>query len=189
VIGLEGACQLVTDRLEAALPGKTAELRTRLGAQPDDLPDVITVIPHELARLELEQWPAVMVVGQNLEQMVRDDVEADGTTWLCTYRLRVWVWARGNDFGHTDRIRKRLTLAVRELLMQLRRLAADGQIDDRSIAESYSDLDVDNAGATIGGSWLEFLLVTRETLGTIPIAGLADDVVLDTGALPQHPAL
>lgn len=188
--GLEGACELVADRLRTALPAKTEELRDRLSvADPVDLPDVAVVYPHEIAPIPLEEWPAVMVVGQTLERMTRDDVEAIGTHWLCTYRIRVYVWSRGEGFAHTDRIRKRLTLATREVLMQLRKVTGRAQLDDSSMGESYSDLDVDQADATIGGAYLEFLLVVQEVLGTVPTKGVFETPVIDTASLPPHPAL
>jgi hypothetical protein len=190
VNGLESACQLVAQRLRTALPAKTEEMRGRLSvADPADLPDVAVVYDHELGHIPLEEWPAVMVVGQTLERMTRDDVKADGTYWLCTYRIRVYVWARGEGFGHTDRIRKRLTLAVREVLMQLRKVTGNAQLDDSSMGESYSDLDVDQADATVGGAYLEFLLVVQEVLGTVPTKGVVETPVIDTAFLPPHPAL
>lgn len=188
--GLEGACRVVAEHLAAALPGKTAELRTRLAVtNPIDLPDVALVLDHDEAPIPLEGWPAVMVVGQNLESMIRHEVAATGTDWLCTYRLRVFVWSRGDSFPHTDHIRKRLTLAVREVLMQQRKITAAAHVDDKSLTESYSDLDVDDAGATIAGAFLELNLVTLETLGTVPTKGVADDLIIDTGTIPPHPAL
>jgi hypothetical protein len=165
-------------------------MRARIAvADPADLPDVAVVYAHELGHIPLEEWPAVMVVGQALDRMTRDDVAADGTYWLCTYRIRVYVWARGDGFGHTDLVRKRLTLAVREVLMQLRKVTGNAQLDDSTMAESYSDLDVDQADATIGGAYLEFQLVVREVLGTVPTKGVVETPVIDTGTLPPHPAL
>ncbi|KWW97402.1 hypothetical protein LI90_4374 (plasmid) [Carbonactinospora thermoautotrophica] len=188
--GLEGACTLLADRLRAALPGKTAELRTRYGADPAALPDVVTVEPHDVDQLGVEQWPAVLVVGQETRGIRPVDVGPTSEVYQVRYALRVFVWARGDGYAQTDTLRKRLTLGVRELLLTRRLLAPAGRVEPSSLAESYSDLARDEAGRTIGGAFIAVEVTLEETLTSeTPPVGMVDTVSVDTGSLPPHPAL
>lgn len=191
--GMEGATRLLADRLRDRLPAKTAALRARYGVTElaaESLPDFVTVDHRERIRLGLEEWPACLVVGQETRRIRRDDRGPTATTFTARYNLRVFVMVRAAVDADADLARKRLTLAVRELLLEQGTLGAAGTVDETSLTESYSDLARDDTDATVAGAFIAVDVVLEESLTglTAPVGTVAAATV-DTGALPQHPAL
>jgi hypothetical protein len=190
--GMEGAVALIVDRMTPALATKTAELRERYDVNPDTeghlLPDFHTVAAYNRARLGVEEWPALLVSGLNTETMRRSDQPG---IWLCQYRLRGFIWVRGEDGTGVQLAQHRLTLAVRELLMERRTLTEDAMVDDASLRESYSELARDDNQETVAGAYVEFLLWVSETLADAdkPPLGQVEETQIDTAHLPPHPAL
>jgi hypothetical protein len=163
MIGIEGAIDLIVARLSTEMPAKVAEVAARY----TDAATVNLRAPNLYAsslyeRLELAQYPAVEVAP-------RDDglpYQLDQTQGLLAlrvaYSVRVYLTERGNGYPQVDARRKRLTLAVREVLFSTSALQASpqawidartvrssyfgvGTIDEkdmRSIAATYTDLDV-----------------------------------------------
>lgn len=186
--GLEGACDTVTSYLTTGLPGKTAQLRQRYSATAEQLPDVTTVLGHDVDDLGIEEWPAVLVVGQNMTSAVLLEEDDDGDElYRCTYRLHVYVFVRGPSYAGTDALRKRLTLGVRELLLVRPGLAPDVQADRTSLTESYSDLALDEQSRTVGAAYIRVDVTVEESLDPEVAAVRADAVVVDTANLPPHP--
>jgi hypothetical protein len=187
--GLEGATALVKARLEARMPDKVAEIVTRLGIDPKDLPRPGLVAAEDRPRLDPGDWPALMVVGLEAPQFrlvaVLDGADEE---YQVSYRLRVYVWIRASGFEEVERQRARMMLGVREALLEKRTLAdAEGaRVDPSSMRESYSDLAVERESRSVGGAYLEFLLVLTETL---TVADLATAASVDITGLPPHPAL
>lgn len=192
--GVEDAARLVADRLADRLPGKVDEMRARYGATVDVLPDVVTVDAFDRQRLPVEAWPAVLVVGQETRGMAPARVTGAGETFEVRYALRVYVWARAGDEAATDTARKRYALAVRELLIGGRVIDVDGDgrpagwADPLSLVESYSDLAVDDSGATVAGAYVGVDVILVESVPGDPVGEVAT-VNVDTAALPPHPAL
>lgn len=194
--GIEGAITTVVDRLKAALPAKTVQLRERYGIDPTTqghlLPDVVTVDRYNRAQLALEEWPAVLVAGLNTPSMRRADVGGGLSKWLVRYDLRAFVWIRADDQVTVELVRGRLTLALRELLLARRTMTGSLMVDDTTLAESYSELmDDDENQGTIGAAYIAFSVWVEESLDD-EIAGygdVAEQPRLDTATLPPHPAL
>lgn len=186
--GLEGACDAVTGYLTAGLPAKTAQLRERYAVTAEQLPDVTTVLPHDVDNLGIEQWPAVLVIGQNMTGAVLLDVDDAGDElYRCTYRLHVYVFARGPSYAGTDALRKRLTLGVRELLLVQPGPAPQVLVDRTTLTESYSDLALDEQSRTVGAAYIRVDVTVEESLNPEVAAVRADAVVVDTANLPPHP--
>lgn len=189
--GMEGAVSTVVDRLKTALPAKTVQLRARYEIDPDTdgdkLPNVITVAPYNRARLGVEEWPAVLVAGQETPTMRRAD---QPTIWLVTYKLRAFVWVRGDSSEQVELVRQRLTLAVRELLLERKTMTDSLMVDDSSLRESFSELARDDNQATVAASYVEFNAWVQETLDDA-VAGYGPlaEANIDTANLPPHPAL
>lgn len=189
--GMEGAIATVVERMTAALPGKTTQLRTRYDVDPetegDQLPDVVTIAPYNRARLGVEEWPAVLIAGQETPNMRRAD---QPTIWLVTYKLRAFVWVRGDSGETVELVRQRLTLAVRELLLERKTMTDTLMVDDSSLRESFSELARDDTNATVAASYIEFNAWVQEELAdAIPAYGTVEDTQVDTANLPPHPAL
>jgi hypothetical protein len=195
--GLEGAIVTAITRLKAALPVKTAELRTRYDVDDETeghlLPDVIRVEAFDQVQLGVEEWPAVLVAGLTTPAMELHVVRPGKQVWKVRYQLRAFVFVRASDAPTVVLVRNRLTLAVREILLQRTQLTSNLVVDPRSLEESYSELAVDEEDQqTIGGAWIGFQAVAVEELDDVdqpPTGDLDSRPTLDTGVLPPHPAL
>jgi hypothetical protein len=166
--GLEEAAGAVASVLTLRLPAALTALEARLDLEPGSVERPQLVSPHDLGRIPLESWPAVLVVGQQLEDLRRLDVDVLGTVYLVRYRLRVYALARGDDEASTDLARKRLTLAAREVLLGYQALRdAGGSVDERSLRESYSDVEREPDGATVAGAYLELVVALEERLDAV----------------------
>lgn len=198
--GLEGAEDLVQTFLEARMPAKLVQLRARLGLAEGVLPDVAKwetgPIPRET--LAIDDYPFVTVIGQ--EQTAAGELErgadqGDGTTadtYRMRYRLRVFLWARGDTFQLTGDRRNRLTLAATELLLENIALGVDyAAVDPLSLRASYSDVVPDDELRTIAAAYLELTLAMAEQV-VYTGQGTTDDSEVDVSATPAgepHPAL
>lgn len=195
MIGLEGATALLTTRLRAAVPVKLRQLEQRLGLTDHELADPTVVAGFTLDRLPLEAWPALEVIGRTVDSpLARVDVDDAGMPiYAVRYGFRVFSWSRGDDYEPTDTARKRYGLAILEVLAGQLVLDPDtGYVDHLSLAQAYSDISVDPAGATIGGAWTDAVLVLLETVPPPPgyePRGVVHTYGVDTTALPPHPAL
>lgn len=219
MIGPEGAAELAAAWLELRVPYRLAGIEARLELEgPARLGRPALVLPHDRLRLAVEEWPAILVVAQALRRLGPVEVRPEvGDVYRATYGLRVFAWVRDEDEAATDLRRKRYLLAIREALLE--RLTMTGAplpsaggiaspaitTDALSLAESYSDLVVDDAGATIAGAWLDVDVIVEERLDNAPVdldgtpapdpepVELVDVTVTalprDTAALPPHPAL
>lgn len=191
MIGVEGAVQLVAERIADALPGKIEELRDRLGVDAATLPDPQLIVAQETPELRMEQYPAVMIVAQETRSIGRAEINDDGyESFFIRYAVRAYVWARGQQASDTDLVRKRYTLAVRELLLARNLLAPAAAADPTTMVESYSEIGVDeDQRATIAAAFIGFDLVTEETLQPAPDAPDAPLGTVATTVVEIHPAL
>jgi hypothetical protein len=136
-------------------------------------------------RLEGDEWPAVLVVGQNLLRQKRIDVTGEGSVYLRTYRIRVYLFARGSSFEQTSRTRYALVLAAVEALMADQTLGDPNvTVDEDSIRESYSDVDTPpKSRRSIAAAFIECDATIQE-VRTVPDLGEADLITVEL-----HPAL
>lgn len=187
--GPDAAATLLADHLEAKVPDKVHELEERLELAPGtvELPGLYTA--EDRPQLAIEEWPAVLVIPREAELTVVDVIEAS-TVYRVTYRLRVYLFARAQEFADTSRLRHRLMLAVREVLLGKLDLGdPDAAIDASRYRESYSDVDVDPRDQrSIAGAYAELSLILEETMTTdlLRQGPLTPEV---TGEPLPHPAL
>jgi hypothetical protein len=164
MLGTEGAVALVVARLQTEMPAKVTEVAGRYHDTA-----AVNVRPPKLyaesmyERLELAQYPAVEVASRD-DGIPDFNSQAQGVEnyWIA-YSLRVYVTERGQTYQQVEARRRRLTLAVREVLFSTPELQAGpprvwinprsirssyfgigtiNESDSRSIAATYTDLDV-----------------------------------------------
>ncbi len=166
MIGPEGVAQLLATRLAEAVPARLTDLELRLDLPANSLPRPSLVLPRDTFDLALNDYPALLVIPQEVRSMARSDVGDDGgETFRVRYAVRVYIWARGEHEQDADLCRKRLTLAAREVLLDRSLLGPDGAIDPTTLIESYSDIAVDEKlAATVAASYLGVDLVFEEDL-------------------------
>lgn len=199
--GAEQARKLLRDRLEAAMPDKLAELTARYVLPPPaepGTPDIPGTLPPvrgwfagERFAIPAGSWPAIFVTRLTTPRITVADVDAGTgrTLWKVTYRLRVYVYANGQDADDvTDKV-DRYTLAVRELLLIDLNLGDDAaSIDPNSLLESYSGVEPEQNGRTVGASYLELDLALAELADATRPPGAPPDVAMAHGTVTVHPA-
>lgn len=202
MLGPEGTAELARTWLAAALPARLAAIATRLNVPAGTLPPPSTVAAYDRARLAVEEWPAVVVEVENLRKLeLIDVVDQAGELYRTTYAARLYVWVRGDGYAEVDLVRKRYTLAVREVCLANKSLrpfrigtAVDNApiaVDPASIRESLSPELTDDTGRTIAGAFLDLDLITLELLTGPPSLGTVNVTRVDERPLPPvaHPAL
>lgn len=203
MIGPEGAAQALTEQLEAQLPAKLAELRTRLTVEEADLPDPGLVEPHDRIRRPIEAYPAVLVLVTGLGSLTPvDRPDSLPEVWVARYPFRIYLWLRGEYEDATDLLRKRYVLAVREVLLARRVLATAVQgdsgiripagdtpaIDPIALREDYSPIALDENGATVAAAYVEAACLIAESVEPDPVLGTAGTLTVEEVPL-AHPAL
>lgn len=209
MIGPEGAANALAELLTEHLADQAARVVDRLEVHDEDatrlersyyVPQRIE--PRQLLDLPIDHWPAFLVVARRLTRLKPVDVSAaaasaSATVFAATYELRVFTYARGLDDATTDLARKRLTLAVRETLLEHLAFTVTvggeqvaGTIDPLSIAEEYSDIGYDEElAATIAASQTDLTATLEEVTPLAVEAPVAEDpAAVDLAAIP-HPAL
>lgn len=186
--GPEDAATLVVSRLEAKLPTQLAAIETARGLAANTIPRPVTYLPHDLPQLPTDVTPAVLVVVQDTPD-VSGREPGDGTLrWDVTYRMRIYVFARGQGYRDTDQHRKRLVLGVRQTLLAEPAVGEDAHVVPSRWRESYSDVVAEDRSRSLAGAYLEANVVLAETL---PLAswGTVATTLVEEGLLAPHPAL
>lgn len=191
--GMRAAKAAVAARLEARVPGLLGELAADEALAIGDgdgqvaLPKLYAT--HEAPQLTLDQWPAIVVVGQETTGLRPvDTIDTDtelAEVWEGTYLLRLFTFARAQTFAQVSADRDRLVLAVRQVLLERPSLddALGARIVPGSIRESYSDVMPDELGRSVAAAFLEVSLDLTETIARPRLATVL-------GAEPTgHPAL
>ncbi|HVL32573.1 MAG TPA: hypothetical protein VM600_03225 [Actinomycetota bacterium] len=164
MLGPEAAANAIAKLLEGNVPTKIVALRARLGLAVDDLESPREYLAHDEPELALDRWPAVLVVPQGMSSIQLVDVVDGASVYECTYQLRTFVFYREQDFTATARGRDRLTLAVREVILESLSAGTSGaRIDPTSLRESYSETDREDA-RTIAGAYVDLDLTLTESL-------------------------
>lgn len=195
--GPEYAAAQVADYLIGRVPVKLTQLAERLGVDVLWAPNLI--VGHDVPTLGLEQWPAVLILPQRTTGMtLLAAAEGGGQAWRVTYQLEALAWVRGEDTVAVEALKHRYALAVRECLLEHTMLpGGDLSIDPASLVESYSPTDSDPNGGVVAGASCGFTVTVDENLAD-PVPGhgqtqavnvYSEALVLDTDAVPQHPAL
>lgn len=188
--GPDDAARLVAGRLERRVPLKLIELEGRLGLPPATIDRPRLYAAEERPQIELDLWPAIIVVPREADLILTDRVSGS-ETYDVNYRLRVYAFARGETFEETSTARHRLALAVREVILERPSLGdAGARVDVSGYRESYSDVDIeDRDGRSIAGAYAEFGLIIEETMASVEGIGHPGPLTKQVLGLPAHPAL
>lgn len=173
MLGPEGVARALVNQLYIRMPGKLAELRARLGVDAYELPDMKTLAPTEIDLRAVNDYPALSVVeydttGRLGNQQI--DMDAGYEEYIYRYRMRVYVWVMADGKTEVDLQRKRLVLAVREILLQEKVIHSDdaagqyAQIDLNTLKESFSDVGSLTESQLLGGAYIEVEVPTQERL-------------------------
>lgn len=148
------------------------------------------VEPYPRARLELDHYPAVLLVPQDSPRRVPRPPEAaaaGGLVYTVRHRVRVFSFVRGPDHRATGQARDRFDLAIDECFHRAPRLSDACRLDPTATVGSKSDVDVDETDqASVAGAFLD-LAVDLDDVAAWPTLGEADTVALEVH--PPHPAL
>ena len=126
MLGPEGVINLISDRLEQALPAKITELRARLsldgpGIADDNIadlraPTIMRSEPEDYS-ITAAAFPAVYIVDKNTDQVAVNERTQFGETYLLPYGIHLVIYVRDNSFTETKAQLRRMTLAVREVVL------------------------------------------------------------------------
>lgn len=190
--GAEGAAEAVRARLEALVPERLMALEAAGGAIPS-LPleaaagagAPLQLSPRhygaeDVGRLDLNQYPACLVVPQD-EAGRRTGTDDDGATWWeVTYRLRAYGWVRAADtqgrrgYEVVQLGIRRLALAMREGLLIRPKLSDRHRLDPTRWRASFSEVGVDNRDKrSVQGVYLEVFVTAPEELSPPAVGNVA----------------
>lgn len=192
--GYEAVLDAIVGYLEAEMPAKLEELRSRLGDDGplsiDELPEVQLFATEGRAQLPLKDYPAIIAIAQPKRNVRLLDVTEDppASRWASDYGVRLYLWARGSSYGATNRIRNRLSLAVTELLLSSPSLGLDWlRVNPATWTENPAEGAADRQRRSISATYLQFEATIEETLeGTVAHEPPLTPIVTGTG---PHPAL
>lgn len=193
MLGTEGAAALLVARLEAEMPAKVTEVAARYSdAATVNLQPPALYAKSVYERLELAQYPAIEVEsrddGPNTQNSQAGGVE---DLWV-GYDLRVYLTVRGNGFVQVEARRRRLTLAIREVLLSTPLLQAatagpQAWVNARSVRTSY--FGIGNIAAadnrSIAATYTDLTVIVEEM--TEPYQ-TTNDGTADTIFVAVHPA-
>jgi hypothetical protein len=182
--GIRGATRALAALYTARLPAKCLELEERLEYPAGTFGPPVLIATTQQPRLDGNDWPAVIVVGQDTLDITLEDAQGPPILYRCRYR----VFVRGADLDDTTRRRDDLTLAVRELLLPGALLddyaAEPGHVEPTDLRESYSDVGEDTRRRSIAASYIDATVIMEETLDPGP-----DGTIGQADTIAIHPAL
>ena len=189
--GVESVVTAVLGRLQTAMPGKLAELRTRYAVTDGSLEEITTFMTHEPDDVGVDRPPMCVITEQESDTVdgplkLTGDGHG-GSTFKWRYRLGVFAWARGSTFEQTATARQRYGLAVREILLQQPGLGHPDPgscvLDPASIVETYSSIARDGTSReVIAATALVLAYETQELLGPLlPPTGIVQVTVPAVG--------
>lgn len=187
MLGAEGVITAVLGYLQAAMPAKLAELRTRYGATELQLPEIPRWIDYEPDDLAVDKPPVVAVLEQQSDTLAGPTRNLDdgsgGSTYRYRYAVTVIVYVRGRNRAETAALRRRYGLGLRELLLQRPGLGDPDPgwvvLVPETIVEAYSPLDTAQQ-EVFGATGIDLHYETQEWLAPLrpgPVAGVPDTTV------------
>lgn len=209
MLGPEGVVELVAARLNAALPGKLGEFRTRYGTPVDpptnppsvtplpdwylmqangDPPRVFPSEPNDMP-VAAASFPLLFITELRTDQVTSQRTDVFGRWFTVPYPLMLSLYARGTSFDETRTLLRRFVLAVREVLLQLPMLtAADAEqsvtLDVGSWNEQYGSPTPADGGGIVMGCSFTGVWVAQEYSGPAAPLGVADGVSVVATRLP-----
>lgn len=187
--GWEYACQTVADILAAGMPAKVAALAARLAVDPALIPAPALVAPEPRnARIELAQYPAIMVQGRSARRPVAADTDSLGQLVVQRpYNLRVYLFVRARGFDAVATLAKRYLLACEEVLFANIQPAPDARIEPLTLTDSLSDpaMVADRDSRDLSAAFCDFDLILEETFpGPPAVTEIMHPPTVTVGALP-----
>jgi hypothetical protein len=175
MLGPEGVARALVGRLHERLPDKLAEIRARLGVTAYELPDVLAdnIHPTEADVLAIGQYPCIAVVEYDTSGRLgnqQTDLDAGHEEYQYKYRMRIYAFGMADGYVETDLLRKRLILAIREILLQdkvVHNDVAGGQyaeVDSNTLRESFSDVGSVEESQLLAGGYIEVEIASQERL-------------------------
>lgn len=172
MLGPEGVAALLVSRFTQALPGKIVQLRERYGITARDLPDTLVLAAEpEDTKLELARFPVVFLVERDTPRVGQPNKVQGGWEYRISYNLSVAYFVRDASVAATTAQRRRLGLAVREVLLERPYLqAADERegitFDTGNWLERFTAAAAAGGGGVIGGGELAGQWAAAEYLPT-----------------------
>lgn len=127
---------------------------------------------------DLTVYPGIEVVARSERVVGRDETDQGDLLLAVQYAFRIYVTCRGGSYDETDRRRKRLVAAIRELVLGT---STPGQAVLSALRSSYSEIARDRNGRTLADGYVDCVLAVVEPAVT-PTAG-----ALPVGEQPHYP--
>jgi hypothetical protein len=188
MLGPEGVADAVVDRLRKRYPARLEDIRERKNIKINELPDIVQVFDVEQELQSIERFPCVFIVEVDTDGKVSNqatDQNGFQEQYMFRYKMRAFIWVVGEEAAYIARAIRRYILATREILMTDKILVqgkgVSATIDPTNIRESVGDMAVDDAGKGLGMAYVEFDVLTQESLTTLPYAPDIGDELLDIG--------
>jgi hypothetical protein len=183
MIGIEGAVSLVLARLSLQMPYKVTELEARYNDNVADLRPPATYAASVYTRVELAQYPIIMIQPRGDSTPKYLDNDGDYFIWEFTYRMRIYLEERGNGYPQVEARRQRLTLGIREVLMSTPGLASNAWIDNTSFSSGYFGTGEirDSDNRSIAATYTDLAVIVQEVtepFGPTNLTGVADDILI-----------
>lgn len=189
ILGAETVAAVVADAFRARVPAALADLAQPTALGPlARLDDPKLYATSDRFRLELPEYPAVLVVPQGAGQVIPLDFDDDdgGEVWRFRYTLRTFTFVRGRSYEEVAAYRNRLMAALRVAIFRRWQLTDDiafvPPADGTQYRESLSEAGVDRRDQrSVAGGYIEHQVDALEG-ASIPTLGVANTV--DATLLP-----
>jgi hypothetical protein len=178
VDGPEAAKAILDGYLAAAIPAQLDAIAADHQVDRTALRNPNLMPPVEVQKLSIDDFPALITVILDALSVDRVDPSLEdletftepptvaGVGYIVTYLARVFCFARGADYADTNAARFRYALALRMALLGQPGMRTNGKayVDEASWRESFSDVERQAAGRTIGACYVEFRIRVAEDL-------------------------
>jgi hypothetical protein len=169
-VSAESLARDLAAALAELLPGKLADVDAAEAPAPVGDWDELQVRPNQEGPATV--YPTVEIVVRD-ERIVGRELDDDTGRVLdhIQYGVRLFGTVRGSSYAETDRLRKRLVRALRELVQSP---DTPGAAVPSSLRASYSSISREQNARTLAGGFLDVLLAAIEpavTSRAVPLPG------------------
>lgn len=185
ILGAWRAKNLLVAHLQARVPPKLDALRSATGLDGAALPDVAEWHDRWVPRVHIAAWPAVTVTAIDAVNQGRMDFVDGNPKHRFSWRLRAFVWVRGEGYDETTQRVELLAVAIADALLSWPKLTEGVAVEDAPLRISVSDVERDpKLRASIAGAFVEVVVTMDETATVEPVA-TADTVELIVGPMQE----
>lgn len=193
MLGIEHACQWVTDYLSLDLPTRIPRYETIWGLDAGSIAVPQAYFPY--GKRELEVYPSVITSGITTLSIVRDDYDDYlNPTYRVTYRLRTFVWVRAEAvIGMDQKVatdRNQILTVIRSALLDhpcLRLADTAGKldigVDETTMLEEYSDIADLTGKKRLAGGYIQFEIQVNEPVVRANLYDAAPTIQVETGPI------